>query len=118
VTEGQATPGLAAETSCSQDLHIRAVGKVLTYQQLVQIRMRIGEIGTMLIASPRTINIIREVLRVAGVVMVRRQASAHDPGSTAGPVRSPHALEAPGAATKISWPARASETTSRGASRS
>jgi hypothetical protein len=42
----------------------------LKYEHLVEIRKRIGEVGTMLVASPRTINIICSVLGVGGVLVV------------------------------------------------
>jgi hypothetical protein len=47
-----------------------AARKRLTLDHLKQIRMRIGEVGTMLVASPRTINIICSVLNVSGVLVV------------------------------------------------
>jgi len=43
----------------------------VTADELIAIRMRIGEIGTMLFASERIINIIREVLNIQrGIVVI------------------------------------------------
>jgi hypothetical protein len=47
-----------------------AAGVGLSLDQLWQIRLRIGEIGTMLIAHGRTVDIICDVLGVGGVVVV------------------------------------------------
>jgi hypothetical protein len=62
----------------------QAAGINLTLDQLVSIRMRIGTIGNMLLANPRTIGIICQVLGIArGVVVVYpHPAPAEDFGNT------------------------------------
>lgn len=66
--------GLIAQNNCL----INAINKAangddatVTYAQMLEIRLRIGEIGTMLLATPRTINIILNVLGLnRGVIVV------------------------------------------------
>ncbi len=62
-----------------------AFGKnaMVTREQLLAIRLRIGQIGTMLIASPRTISIICEVLNIArGIVVIYQDRHSEDFGDT------------------------------------
>jgi len=62
-----------------------AFGKdaMVTPEELLAIRLRIGQIGTMLIANPRTISIICEVLNISrGIIVIYQDRPSEDFGDT------------------------------------
>jgi hypothetical protein len=73
--EGEQLANLLQRNNCLINAIVRAYRQDnnarVTQAQLMEIRLRIGEYGTMLFASERIINIIREVLNIqAGIVVI------------------------------------------------
>ena len=73
--EGERLADLLQRNNCLINAIVRAYRQNnnarITQAQLMEIRLRIGEFGTMLFASERVINIIREVLNIqAGIVVI------------------------------------------------
>jgi hypothetical protein len=92
-----------------------AFGKnvLVSEQELLRIRLRIGQLGTMLVASPRTISIICEELKIQrGVVVVYQEGPSEDFGDTA---NNPVMILHTGAAHFIPWdPSSSQQITSFG----
>jgi|GEM_PF-3919914 len=76
--------GMMHQNNCLINAIVReAYGRTVTYEELVEIRLRIGEVGTMLIASDRVISIIRDVLGInRGIIVVYQHAPSEDFGNT------------------------------------
>lgn len=73
-SEGDTLRELVGQNNCLINAIALAASNgtaTVSFDQMLRIRTRIGEIGTMLLATPRTIDIVCEVLGIArGVVVV------------------------------------------------